>query len=197
MEPILINIPSVIETERLLLRHPQADDGRIVNEAIHESFAMLEPWMPWARTLPSVEESEAFVRRKHAQWILREELMLLIFDRTQKSLIGCTGFHSINWCVPRFEIGYWIRSSCQGRGFIKESTATLTQFAFGALSARRIEIRCDTRNVRSANVPQRLGYRLEAVLQNDSLDASGQQLRDAMVFARVDAEDLPNVKASW
>jgi ribosomal-protein-serine acetyltransferase len=197
MDPILLDIPNLIETERLLLRCPHAGDGRLVNEAIHESFEMLERWMPWARTPPSIEESESVMRRGHARWILREEMMLLIFDKTQKSLIGCTGLHNLNWEVRRFEIGYWIRTSCEGRGYIKESTTALTQFAFQALEARRIEIRCDTRNVRSAKIPQSLGYRLEAVLQNDRLDASTHRLRDTMVFARVHTEGLPDIKVSW
>ena len=66
MEPILIDVPERIETERLVLRVPRAGDGPLVNDAIGASHAELAPWMPWAGTMPSVDESEAHCRR-HCQ----------------------------------------------------------------------------------------------------------------------------------
>lgn len=54
MNPILLDFPDSLESERLIIRCPRAGDGAMINAAIVESFAELTRWMPWARTLPTV-----------------------------------------------------------------------------------------------------------------------------------------------
>ena len=81
MEPILIDVPERIETERLVLRVPRAGDGPLVNDAIGASHAELAPWMPWAGTMPSVDESEAHCRRQQARFLLREDFVFFMFAR--------------------------------------------------------------------------------------------------------------------
>src|SRR6187455_566364 len=81
MEPILIDVPSRIETKRLVLRVPRAGDGPLVNDAIGVSHAELAPWMPWAGTMPSVDESEAHCRRQQARFLLREDFVFFMFVR--------------------------------------------------------------------------------------------------------------------
>ncbi len=52
VNPILLDIPLQLETERLLLRAPmQSGDGIIVNEAIKDSFNELNNWLPFAQTI--------------------------------------------------------------------------------------------------------------------------------------------------
>ena len=68
--------------------------------------------------------------------------------------------------------------------FETESTEAITTFAFETLGARRVEIRCDSKNVRSQRIPDRLGFKLEGTLRNDSLSPSGK-LRDTLVFAKI------------
>lgn len=59
MKPILVDIPSHLETERLSLRAPlQSGDGIVVNKAIKESFNELNAWLPFAQKLPAIEDTE-------------------------------------------------------------------------------------------------------------------------------------------
>ena len=67
MDPLLIDVPERIETERLVLRVPRAGDGPVVNAAVCASLDELAPWLPWAGTVPSVDESEAHCRRQQAR----------------------------------------------------------------------------------------------------------------------------------
>jgi RimJ/RimL family protein N-acetyltransferase len=84
--------------------------------------------------------------------------------------------------VPAFEIGYWIRASAEGHGYVAETVQLLTDFAFASLHAQRVMIRCDARNRRSAAVAERLGFIREAHLRNDMRDATGE-LRSTLVFS--------------
>lgn len=174
-----------IETNRLLIRPVQPGDGPLINSLVIESFKELNLWMPWARNKPSVDDSEEYARISAANWILRNELNMLIFTRHQPSLIGATGFHTIDWRIPKFEIGYWLASKYTGYGFATEAVAGLTQYAFHVLNAKRVEIRMDEQNLRSKKVPERLGYLLESRMRNHSPSIhNNPELRNTLVFVR-------------
>ena len=161
LDPTLIDIP-VLETERLYIRHPKAGDGRIVREAIAESFDELKPYVPFATKIPSEEESERNVRKGEAEFINRTNLWLLLFDKATNQLIGSSGLHRMDWSIPRFEIGYWVRTSCSGKGYITEAVNCIAKFAFEKLKAKRLEIVVDERNKRSCRVAERTGFILES-----------------------------------
>ena len=194
MNPLLIAVPERIETERLLLRRPQPGDGAVLNAAVCESLAELKPWLPWAQTAPTLEESELECRRMHARFVLREDLVMFVFERnadgSEGALLGGSGLHRIAWNVPRFEIGYWRRSGHGGRGVIGEAVSVLNRMAFDTLAAQRVEIRMDANNLRSVRVAERAGFAFEGVLRQDSRGPTGE-LRDTRVYARVrGAEEL-------
>ena len=198
MNPILLDISMPIKTSRLLLRPPIPGDGAELNAAIIESFPELHAWMPWAVEKPTLSDSEENVRRAHADWILRKDLRILVFDQASGKLAGSTGLHRINWSVPSFEMGYWARTSFAGLGIITEAANALTRFAFTELKAKRVEIRCNPENVRSMAVIKRLGYEFEGYLRQNELGtgASGA-LRDTLIFSRIGADGLPELEVSW
>src|SRR3989442_904499 len=130
MNPVLFDFPEEIETPRLLLRPPRKGDGAELNVAVRESIAGLRPWLAWAREVPSPEESETRVREAMANFILRRhEMWFLAFLRDGGPLIGCCGLHHLDWQVPRFEIGYWVRTGYGGHGYVSEAVGAITAFS--------------------------------------------------------------------
>lgn len=188
-DPLLIDVPNELLTDRLVMRPPRAGDGAAVNAAVIESFPELTRWMPWAKEPQTLDDSEAFVRRSAAEFGKREQLPMLLFLRDGDRMVGSTGLHRIDWSVPRVEIGYWCRTSLTGRGFIREAAAALTRMAFAELSAVRVEIRMDENNERSWRVAERLGFVLEGTLNHDARANDGT-LRSTRVYALTRPEDL-------
>ena len=184
MDPLLIDIPEAFESERMTIRAARVGEGVAVNEAIRESLAELKPWMVWAQALPTVEESEAHGRRAHAKFIAREDLHYRGWLKGTNTFIVGSGLHRIDWSVPRFEIGYWVRTSFAGQGYVGEIVRAMTRLAFETLNAERVEIRCDESNDRSWRVAERCGFTLEGVLRRDSRAPDGS-VRDTRVYARV------------
>jgi len=182
--PILLDFPHSLETERLVIRLPLPGDGEQVHEAMMESLDRLKPWMPWAQNPPSLEELEANIRVAHCRFLERKDLRFHLFEKDTNRFVGSSGLHEINWSIPKFEIGYWCRTSCMGKGYITESVRGLTVLAFEILKAKRVEIRCDMRNVRSRKVAERLGYKLEGVLRNHRIAVDGK-VEDTCVYALV------------
>ncbi|WP_043930898.1 GNAT family N-acetyltransferase [Bacillus sp. EB01] len=183
MNPILLEFPSEFETDRLLIRLPKPGDGKAVYQAIQASLEELKPWMPWAHANQSEDDVEANIRESHTKFLMREDLRLLVFNKSTGELIASSGLHRINWEVPKFEIGYWIDSRFSGKGFMTEAAKGIANFAFNELGAKRVEIRCDSRNEKSRKIPERLGFQLEGILKNDSIDVVGN-LSSTCIFAK-------------
>ena len=190
-DPLLIDVPLRLDTERLVLRCPQPGDGAAYLEAITASLAELEPWMPWAHEPQELARCEALARKFQSTYLARSDMPMAMFlradDGGEGPLVGGVGLHRMDWSVPRFEIGYWCRSSHVGQGLVGEAVQALAAMAFTRLAAQRVEIRCDERNVRSARVAERCGFTLEGVLRKDTRDVDGRP-RNTRVYARVAAD---------
>ena len=189
VDPLLVELPAELLTARLCLVPPKPGDGLMVNRAIAESFVELHRWMDWAATMPSIIESERFVRDAAARYLRRDDLPMFMRKRDTGEFVGSSGMHRIDWNVPRFEIGYWCRTSLVGQGYVSEAVVALTRFAFEQLKAARVEIRTDVDNDRSWRVAERLGYTLEAIMRRDTRTARGA-LRDTRLYSMVDLADL-------
>lgn len=184
LQALLLDIPESLATPRLALRATRAGMGPVVNAAVLESLGMLKPWMPWAQAPQALEAAEEHCRDMQAKWHAREMLDFCFHRRDDGEFVGKGGLHTIDWRVPKLEIGYWIRTSCAGRGYATEATGALVEFARGALGARRVEIGCDAQNRASRRVAEKNGFALEGVLRQARRGVDGT-LRDACVYARV------------
>lgn len=181
--PIMRDFPDEFETERLVIRSPMPGDGKEKRQAVSESLSRLEPWLHWAQQEPTPEESEVEVRQARVRFLERTDLQMLLFDRENGGLVGGSGLHRIEWEVPKFEIGYWCRSRFEGRGYVTEAVRGISGFAARHLGARRLEIRCDSRNLRSARVAERAGFELEARLRDASVTPGGG-IGELLIYAR-------------
>jgi len=177
------DIPDALETPRLILRPPRLEDVPEIYAAVRESLSELQPWMPWATPDYSLEGCELNTRGAIAHFITRESLRYHLHDKGTGEHIGNSGFPRLDWGVPKFEIGYWCRSSKVGQGYMSEAVRALTSLAMEGSEAARVEIRCDDLNERSWRVAERCGYGLEGVLHNDARREDGS-LRSTRVYAR-------------
>lgn len=188
--------PFSLKTSNIFMRPHQKGDETLLNNAVRESFKELHHWMDWAKNPQTMEETLEYINHTQNCWKndSPDELPMLIFDREEKKLIGSSGYHSINWNVPMLEIGYWVNANSAGKGYITEATNVLTQFAFSSLNAKRVEIRCDSENVKSLSIPKRLGYEIEAHFKNHRIQPATGHLSGTLVFVRYDIIGMPEIE---
>jgi RimJ/RimL family protein N-acetyltransferase len=191
--PTLIDLPAELRGPRVLLRPYRPDDAEQLFAAIDESREHLRPWMPWVDQHRSVADTRDYCVRCAANWLLRTDLALGVYDAVNGHFLGATGLHEPNWTLRSFEIGYWLRTSSVGQGFMTESVRVLVEFAFDHLQARRVEINCDVRNEPSRNVAERAGLVLEGRLRNAMLTPQGEP-GDWLVFSLI-PEDWERLRA--
>ncbi|MCP2015145.1 RimJ/RimL family protein N-acetyltransferase [Deinococcus sp. HSC-46F16] len=155
------------------------------------SLPELRRWMVWAQDPLDLAGTVENLTRAAAAYAAGENLRLHVWSADGRDFIGSSGYHALDWRVPKGEIGYWIATGHAGQGYATEVAGALTDFALrpqgeGGLGFRRLEIRTDARNGRSARIPRALGYTLDATLKNDAVAADDpSQLRDTLVFSRV------------
>lgn len=183
LQALLLDIPEELRTERLVLRATRTGQGAAVNEAVSESFHELKPWMPWSQQAQSLQDSEKHCREAQAKWHSREMLDFCFFRASDGQLVGKGGLHTIDWAIPKFEVGYWVRSSCARQGIGTEATLALVDLA-SKLGARRLEITSDARNAPSRRVAEKSGFVLEGILRQSRRDSAGE-LTDSCMYARL------------
>ncbi len=190
VDPLLIELPQALVGDRVVVRPWRAGDGPALYEATQESLEHIAPWLPWGPVHDSPESSEKFVRRWSARWDLREDLPMGIWNKSSGRFLGGCGLHRIDWDVRSFEIGYWVRVSQTGHGYITEAVRLLTTLCFDSLNANRVFIRVVVENERSKAIPKRLGFVEEGILRNSIADPEGNP-RNIQVFA-LTPEDWKN-----
>lgn len=186
-DPASLEVPEIIKGERILLRPYRLDDAKSLVEAISEARESLLPWMPWALNPNDEAHYRTRIREWRASFELRKDFCIGMFlpataEDPSERFLGGTGLHRINWPNRAFSIGYWIRPSEVGKGYVTETVKLLTQFAFEALGARRVDIFCASENHRSAAVARRCGFPFEGTLRSYVPDSDGN-LNDALMFA--------------
>jgi ribosomal-protein-serine acetyltransferase len=181
--PLLLDIPEEIVTERLFLRAPRFGDGAVIFDTVRASLPELKKWMLWANDDYGVQTAEEWCRRNAIKFLSREELAFRVFSKEGEHL-GSTSLFKFDWNVPSCEIGYWLATAGCGNGFMTEAVIAVTNLALDLLKCERIEIRTDERNEKSARVAKRAGFSLEGILRHDCRDVEGK-LRNTAVFSRI------------
>ena len=189
-----IPAPEPLKGERIDVRQYIDADAPAMFEAITESQPNLRPWMPWADSHQTVEDSREYIRQCQVRFLLRTDFAMGIFLH-DGGYLGGTGLHISKANVPSFEIGYWVRARAEGQRYVSEAVRLLTVHAFDCLGAKRLAIRCDARNERSRRVAERQGFVYEGRSRNVERDPAGN-LIDGLTYAMIPT-DYVRARRLW
>ena len=179
--------PDRIETDRLVLRRWTAEDAPLLKEAVDASLEHLRAWLPWSHAAPfTLEKTEEQLRDFRERFLSGEDFVYGVFSADETRVLGGTGLHTRPG-EGAFEIGYWIRADETNRGYATELARGLTEGGLALPGIERIEIHCDPENTFSRRVPERLGFELAEVREQDTEMPDGS-LRDTLVFVMSDIE---------
>ena len=182
MDPLLLDIPTEIATDRLRLWVPRAGDGAAVTPLVRASLAELKPWMRWATDGYAEADGEVWARRSAGNFLLRQHLTYLI--TADGACVGTVGLHDLRWDASECEVGYWLGTAFMGRGYMTEAVRAVVDLATGTLGAARVVLQADAANGRSRRVAERCGFTLEGTFRRQRRDTAGE-LADWCVYALV------------
>jgi ribosomal-protein-serine acetyltransferase len=167
------------------LRVWEEGDAAELTAAIAANREHLAEWLPWAAS-HGFEDSVEYLRRKDLQVTMNDgfEVAIVVDGR----IVGGTGFHRVDWVNRATSIGYWLTAEAQGRGLMSAAVSALLDHAFGPMELHRVVIEVIVGNQRSAAIPERLGFRREALLREAKLVRGTH--RDTVLYAML-ASDWP------
>jgi len=118
---------------------------------------------------PITREEEIRFAERAASGADAGEAVFAIVRKRGDLLIGTTGLHAIDWhrrmaCFG-IEIG---RKELWGKGYGTEATALMVAYAFRQLNLNRVWLEVIEYNERGIGAYERVGFRLEATLRQDS-----------------------------
>lgn len=177
------------ELDALGVRPLEAEDAGELYTLIEANRDHLARWMPWAAG-QDLEGTRRFIAEAEEQFARDDGFQARIAPEGE--IIGVAGFHSIDWINRNTSIGYWLAEGAQGNGTMTEVTRALLRHAFYEWDLHRVEVHCAPENRRSRAIPERLGFREEALLRETEL-VQGRYL-DSVVYGLLEAEwgDTPD-----
>jgi RimJ/RimL family protein N-acetyltransferase len=148
----------VIETARLVLRLPRAEDAA-------EALLMLQD-QDTARwnAVPAVVDLQSAVAwlARGADWATADHCTWSLVDKATGGFVGSVSLHSINPEQLDAEIGYRVAPAARGRRIAAEAVDAASAWAFAERGLMRIELVHAVPNAASCRVALRAGFRLEA-----------------------------------
>lgn len=123
----------------------------------------LRKWLPWLDFNKTVQDTEKFIESAIIQYKdgLGPQYAVFFKDR----ICGVNGFHKMDKINKTGMLGYWLGESYNGKGIISLTTKKLLNIGFYDYKLNKIEIRCASENYKSRAIPERLGFKYEAMLR--------------------------------
>lgn len=172
---------------RIMIRPLRAEDIPAEYEAICESIPEVSAWMSWCHPGYRIEETTAFIMAREEAWKNDTEYGFGIFEVGTGKCLGGTGLSLVNRIHNFANLGYWVRSSCTGRGIASAAARLAARYGLEHLSFQRIEIVTAIGNLPSQRAAEKAGALREGVLRKRLL-VKGQP-QDAVLYSFV-AEDF-------
>ncbi len=175
---------ALLRGSRVILRPLRQDDAAELLAALEESREHFFPWLRFANRLRTLDDCRDHIVRAQADWLRGQFYSYTLHEVAGDRLLGGIDLFLRERETGRYSIGYWLRASEEGHGYMREAARLVTRFAFERAGASRVEIVCDARNERSAAVARRLGFTYEGALRNLLMAPDGVPAT-MLIFARI------------
>lgn len=170
----------VIKGSQFILRPFQKGDEKslqknVNNKKIHRMTSHLpHPYF--------LKDAKKWIKLSLAEYKKKDPQRVAFVIDIDKNVVGSIEFHNIRK-NHKAEIGYWLAESCWGKGIMTEALKLMTEFGFGKLNLKRIQLRAYVFNKASQKVAKNADYKFEGVLKKDVKKEN--KFLDSYMFAKV------------
>lgn len=161
----------VLLGERIKLCRPicNSETAEAIYTVINKCKEAFIPWLGWGTNYRK-EDALSFLETADIDWNNNSQFVYAIY--LENTFIGLVSVLNVAWQHKRAEIGYWLDTNYTGNGYMTEAVNMIEKELFDN-GFNRIVIYTDVLNVKSAKIPQTLGYKLEGILRQDTPAAAG------------------------
>jgi RimJ/RimL family protein N-acetyltransferase len=183
-QPVTLN-GNVVRLEPLEMEHAEALFAAAADPSIWTYLTVPQ--------FKSLRDVRAWIEQSQAAQRAGTDLPFAVILKESGTPVGSTRFMDIRRKDRGLEIGWtWYAPAVQRTAVNTETKLLLFTHAFEQLGAVRVQLKTDSRNLRSQGAIERLGAVKEGVLRRHMLTWSGIY-RDTVYYSVI-AEEWPNVK---
>jgi RimJ/RimL family protein N-acetyltransferase len=115
--PVTFEVPSVLETERFLLRMLSVDDVEKDYEAVIESRELLHAGgSSWPREGFTIEENLADLEQHQQEFLNREAFAYTVVSLDESRVLGCVYINPTKRVGAEAKVSMWVRQSEYDQG---------------------------------------------------------------------------------
>lgn len=174
-----MQIPGIIENERILLRFINKDDIAKLEPHIYESTN----WSSSPFLVSTPEEADIYYANAERDRSAGIRFLYTIFDKLNNVYCGCTAYGNISAADKRLEIGWtWLGIPFRRTGINRAVKHLLLKTAFEELGCIRVEFKTGSKNMLSRNALKGIGAVEEGTFRSHTLLHNGQY-RDTVYFS--------------
>ena len=178
------------ETERLRVREWEDKDYEDLYEYASDENVTKFLSFPTYTSLDVAKARISFIRQQYAENLITVDYCIELKQKNKViGSIGIVGYKEKN--EGEVEIGYILNPRFQGYGFMTESLVGMFKYIKQNNIAKRIVLKHDVENIKSANVMKRAGMSFEGILRKAGKNNYHQRY-DVAQYSILDEEILLN-----
>lgn len=170
---------SIFVTDTIQMQYLREEEAESLFQLVDAHRAYLRQFLGWVDYNVSVEDSRLFIEQEIDKQVRLEGFTLGIYE--EGSLLGLLSVYAIDQLNHNASIGYWIAEDSQGKGIMTQCVQKIIEHCFQKMKLHRLEIRCAVHNLKSQQIPKRLGFHEEGILK-EAISHYGQYF-DAYLYA--------------
>lgn len=172
MQKLLFDLPTRIETERLVIRKYEKGDGKGLYNLLerNNNREFLKDHVDEVNNVITIEDAEIRIRSLSADFTTRSRFVMGIWLKETNDFIGNIWIEPKKWEVPSFEIGYYLDQGYTKKGYATEAVKQSMNYVFNELNAYKIILITRDTNVESIKLAERLNFAKEGHLRECSIE---------------------------
>lgn len=119
------------------------------------------------------EDTEVHLKDVIAKCAERKHYPFVVTDDTSGALIASIQIKSLDWTIPKAEIGYYVDAAYEGKGVVSKAVSKIIAYGFEELGLAKIYIRTHESNISSRKVAEKNGLIYEGTIRRDYKMTSG------------------------
>ena len=162
----MINNKIKLTAGNIIIRPCQPEDADVICEGVRETMHEMLKWAPWCHPDYAISDCKSWLDSRHQMWTEGIEYDFVIFDTKNDTFLGGCAVDQINRKHNFANLGYWVRTSQEGKGIATATVKLISRFGFETLGFTRLEIVAAVQNKASQRVAEKVGAVREGIHRN-------------------------------
>jgi RimJ/RimL family protein N-acetyltransferase len=167
---LLLDLPSKLETQRLILRpYQDGDEVKFLEMLRNGNREYLDELLGPISQSDDLLGVKIYLRKHSIDWTARNNFVLSYWEKSTNNYLGHIWIEPDDWEIGLFEIGWFIIKLRQGEGLATEATIESLIFLFKFLKANKAKVTIRDHGSyknKSIALVKRCGFKQEGFLRN-------------------------------